>query len=90
MAVKNAVKSTSKNIKKTGTSSSSATSNKDVKLKLIQLENKYLELSRQVEDIFDDFQQRLNEFKKIEKALKENLLKKQDEKRIREILSKIK
>jgi len=90
MAVKNAVKSTSKNIKKTGTSASSTISNKDVKLKLIQLENKYLELSRQVEDIFDDFQQRLSEFKKIEKALKESLLKKQDEKRIREILSKIK
>jgi len=67
-----------------------STPSDDIKLKLVKLENKYLDLANQIEDLVYDFQKRLSEFKKIEKALKENFIKKQDEKKIREILSKIK
>ncbi len=89
MVGKNTTKKLSGVAKKTGASITSTPSD-DIKLKLVKLENKYLDLANQIEDLVYDFQKRLSEFKKIEKALKENFIKKQDEKKIREILSKIK
>lgn len=89
MVGKNTTQKASGVAKKIGVPIPSAPSD-DIKLKLVKLENKYLDLANQIEDLVYDFQKRLSEFKKIEKALKENFIKKQDEKKIREILSKIK